>query len=1064
MAKINFSLFLKTGITVSSRLKKQIGKIALLFPLCFILLFCLNNLNAQDLQIKGQVLSAKNKESLIGVNVLPIGQNGGTTTDLDGNFELTVPKGTTLRFSYIGYADFETQVATTDFLSILLQEQNEILDEVVVVGYGTVKKSDVTGAISSISSEDLNKTNPSSLDQALQGRAAGVQVNQVSGRPGGETSIRIRGASSINAGNEPLYIIDGMPVNSDNGQSNVGAAAGASLNGLSAVNPSDIESIEILKDASATALYGARGANGVVLITTKKGGADRSAVTFNSYFGIQKVQKKLDLLNGEDFAHYINAYNEELGFPVDVRYFIPEEIGVGTDWQDAIFRDAPIQSYQLGITGGSKKTSYALSGGYFKQDGIIINSDFDRYNFRINLEHKISEKFKVGANVGLSHIKSNGVLTGAQGTSTLLPGATAAAILFQPTLPVYDENGPGGYTFQDDRGRNLGNPVADAAETDNISLNSRVIGSLFTSFEIIDGLQFKASIGVDGFSVKENRFVPNFLKRTEPNNGEAVVGTVDGLTWLSEFTLNYKKQVHKRHYVDALVGYSAQAFKSERLFAFALNYTDNRTGYHNLGAALNPQPPATGESEWSILSYLGRLNYTFDDKLLLTLTARLDGSSKFGRNNKYGFFPAGSIAYKLHQEDFIKEMGLFSSLKARVSYGVIGNQEIASYTSLATVGPAGQGTFSNSESYIGFEPLRFPNPNLKWERTNQLDIGLDMEFFEGRIAAVFDYYVKNTTDLLLNTPIPTTSGFVSFLSNIGKLKNTGLELNLTSHNTKGPFLWTTTLNFSKNKNEIVSLVNENDIPIPGVLHVPAGWSFLRKGQALGTFYGLKTTGIFQTDDEAASAPVLLGQKAKAGDRKYLDWNGRDAEGNLTGQADGQITEADRQVLGKANPDFIIGLTNNFEYKNFDFSIFITGSQGNKMVNAYLFEIGTLQGETNVLRSYWENRWTPQNPTNEYPKVAPNERNIFSDAQIEDASYIRIKNITLGYTLPQNWVKKVKIANCRIYASASNIYTLTKYSGYDPEVFAFGQNSLLQGIDYGGYPLARTMMGGIQVTF
>lgn len=1032
-------------------------------PLVFIVFTSMQSFGQDLINLKGKVLAASSGEELIGVNVLSSNE-AGTITDITGNFELTVSSGDSITLTYIGYQSQTIAIENDDFLTITLSEKSNLIDEVVVVAYGTVKKSDLTGSVSSISSEDIQKTHSTSVDQALQGRAAGVQVTQVSGRPGGEASIRIRGTSSINAGNEPLYVIDGMLMNSDNGQTNIGAAAGSSLNGLAAINPADIESIEILKDASATALYGSRGANGVVLITTKKGGEGRNNISFDSYVGVQRVQRKLDLLNGESFANYINAYNKEQGFPVDVRYIIPEEIGEGTDWQEAIFRAAAVQSHQLSLTGGSSKTSYAVSGGYFRQEGIIINSDFERYNFRINLDNKFSDRLQVGANVGLSHIASNGVLTGSQGGGTLLPGATVSAVLFQPNVAVLNANGPGGYTFQDDRGRNIGNPVADALETENLSLNSRVIGAAFANYKILPNLTFKVNLGVDGFSVKENRYVPNFLKRTEPNNGEAVVGTVDGVSWLSELTLNYNPVLGERHTLDFLAGYSVQSFTAEQLFAFALNFQDNRTGYHSLNSALNPQPPSTGQSQWGILSYFGRANYSLDDKYLLTLTGRLDGASKFGKNSKYGFFPAASFAYKLHNEPFIENLGIFTTLKLRVSYGTIGNQEIPSFTSLATVGPAGQGTFTNSESYIGFQPLRFPNPELRWERTNQADIGLDMEFLEGRISAVIDAYIKNTTDLLLNTPIPTTSGFSSYLSNVGKLQNRGLELGLMTRNTTSGIIWNTNANISFNRNEILELVGENDIPIPGVLQVPTGWSFLRVGQAIGTFFGLKSDGIFQSDEEAAEAAVLAGQNARAGDRKYVDWNGRDEEGNLTGQADGRITEADRQVLGQAAPDFIWSVTNNFEYKNFDLSIFINGSHGNSMVNAYLFEIGTLLGETNVLRSYWENRWTPENPNNEFPKVAPSERNIFSDAQIEDASFVRLKNVSLGYTLPSKVADIMKMSRFRIYANASNLLTFTKYRGYDPEVFAFGQNSLLQGIDYGGYPLARTFQGGIQITF
>lgn len=813
-------------------------------------------------------------------------------------------------------------------------------------------------------------------------------------------------------------------------------------------------------------MYGSRGANGVVLITTKRGKAGRSAVSFDAYYGLQEVQQQLEMLNGEEFANYINAYNKDAGFPVDPRYLIPDKIGEGTDWQEAIFRRAPMQSYQLSFTGGSPQTQYAISGGYYLQDGIILNSNFERYNLRTNLDQEVSKRLKVGASISLSHINSKGVLTGAlsSGTGVLLPGATVSALLFPPTLPVLDDSEPGGYTFEDDRGRNIGNPVADAAETDNISKNSRAIASAYGTLILMEGLKLKASVGIDAFSVKENRFVPNFLKRTEANNGDAVVATVDGYTWLAEYTLNYNRRINEKHLIDALAGTTFQGFQSERLFAFALDFPDNRTGYHNLGNALNPQPPANGEVSWGIISYLGRINYTLDDKYLLTLTGRLDGASKFGVDSKYGFFPSGSLAWKLHQEPFIEALGLFTSLKARLSYGVIGNQDIAPYGSLATVGPLGQGVFNNNEPYLGQEPLRYPNPGLKWERTNQMDAGIDAEFIDGRISFTADYYLKKTTDLLLYAPLPSTTGFSSYLANIGGLKNQGFEAAVSSRNTTGAFDWQSALNFSVNRNEITALSSENDIPVPGVLLVPAGWSILRVGQPLGTFFGLQSDGIFQTDEEAQSSPVLKNQNAKAGDRKYRDINGRDAQGRLTGQPDGIINEADRTIIGNANPDFSWGLTNKFSYKGIDLSIFIQGVHGNDIVNAYLFEIGTLAGETNVLKEYWENRWTPENPSGQYTKVNPSDRNTFSDAQVEDGSFIRIKNVTLGYSLPSAWLTRARMSSARLYLSANNVLTFTDYRGYDPEINAFGQNSLLQGIDYGGYPLARMVIAGVQLGF
>lgn len=1034
--------------------------------LLLVFLFVLSTIAAHTQTITGTITSAEDGSVLPGVSVVVKGTRNGTTTNQNGSFELAGAQGATLVCAFLSYETQEVIVGNQSILKIVLQPSAGLLKDVVIVAYGTVKKSDLTGSISSISSEDLSLTAPVSLDQALQGRAAGVQVTQVSGRPGGQTSIRIRGSSSINAGNEPLYVIDGMLITSDNGETNAGGTAGAGLNGLSAINPSDIERIEILKDASATALYGSRGSNGVVLITTKRGKAGRSSVSLDTYYGVQQVSKQLDMLNGETFAHFMNNYSKDSGLPLDARYLIPEKIGEGTDWQKAIFRQAPMQSYQISVLGGSENSQYSVSGGYYKQEGVILNSDFDRFSIRTNLDQKVNNWLKIGSSISLSKIQSRGVLTGAQsaGTGTLLPGATSSALLFPPTLPVLDPAEKGGYTLKDDRGRNIGNPVADALETDNISNVSRAIANIYGILTLAKGLNFKASAGIDGFSVKDNRFVPNYLQRSLPNNGDAVVATVDGQSWLTEFTLNYSKKIGTRHAFDALAGNTYQGFHSERVFAFALDFPDNRTGWHSLGSALNPQPAGTGESSWGIISYLGRLNYGFDNRILVTLTGRVDGASKFGKNNKYGFFPSGSIAWKLHEEDFIKKLGWFYTLKTRLSYGSIGNQEISPFASLATVGAVGQGTFNNTDAYIGQEPLRYPNPALKWERTNQFDFGIDAEFAQGRLGATFDVYQKQTSDLLLFTPLPTTTGFSGALFNIGSLRNRGLELALNSRNLSGALTWQTDFNFSINRNEITALSSGTDIFIPGVLTVPSGWSILRVGESIGTFHGLVSDGIFQTDEEAMSSPHLKAQKPKAGDRKYKDLNSRDAQGKLTGQPDGIIDEADRTIIGQANPDFIWGLTNKFTWKGFDLSVFIQGVQGNQIVNAYLFEIGSLNSETNVLQEFYDNRWTPENPNNKYPKINPSERNTFSDAQVEDGSFVRIKNITLGYTLPKTVLKRIKLERLRIYGSINNVKTFTNYRGYDPEVNAFGQSSLLQGIDYGGYPLSTSIIGGIQIGF
>ncbi len=1015
--------------------------------------------------ITGSVKGQDNSESLVGVNITIKGTGVGVVTDEKGLYEIKTKTGSILVFSYIGYETVEMTVGAKDVIDVLLLQEASVLDDIVVVAYGQVKKSDLTGSVSSISGESISRLAPISVDQALQGRAAGVQVTQVSGRPGGETSIRIRGTSSINAGNEPLFVIDGMLITNDNGQLNGGAVAGSPLNGLASINPADIESIEILKDASATAMYGARGSNGVVIISTKRGKAGTSRISFDSYQGIQTITKKLPMLTGQEFAQYMNAFNADAKLPVDVRYFIPERIGQGTDWQEAIFRQARMHSYQLNLSGGNTKTRFAVSGGYVSQDGIILNSDFKNYTFRINIDQEVNSWIKAGASLSSSNIQSRGVLTGAQssGTGVLLPGSVTTALLFPPSLPVLDSARAGGYTYQDDRGRNLANPVADALETDNISTNVRTIGNFNTTFTLAKGLEFKVNLGADVFSVSENRFVPNFLKRGESTNGAAVLARINGRSWLAEYTMNYNKTIGNNQ-LNFLIGNTYQGFFSERIFLFTFDFQDNRTGYHSIAAGLNPQPPGNGESTWGMISYLSRVNWTHKDKMLFTLTGRVDGSSKFGINNKYGFFPSAALAYKLHKESFISDLDIFSTFKVRLSYGIIGNQEIASFSSLATIGNLGEGVFDGTEFYKGKEPLRYPNPDLKWERTHQADLGLDMEFKDGKISVVFDVYQKRTRDLLLYAPLPTTSGFGYYLTNIGGLKNTGVELALTTTNIDSKLFWSTTFNVSHNRNIITALASERDIPIGGILNVPTGWSILKKGEAIGTFYGYKSAGLFQSAEEIKSSAKIKGQTPGLGDRKYVDLNGRDAKGVLTNSPDGFIDEADRVPIGQAMPDVTFGVINNFRFKGFDFSFFIQGMAGNDLINANLFEIGSLNGETNVLKEYWDNRWTPQNTNTIYPKVNPSERNIFSDAQVESGSFIRIKNISLGYTIPASLLKKIRINQLRIYASANNIYNFTKYSGFDPELFAFGQSSLLQGVDYGGYPMSRTIFAGIQISF
>ncbi len=1004
-------------------------------------------------KISGKVSSPDGKP-IAGATVSVKGSSDGVATNNAGQFSIVLPAGKdTLLVSHVGYVSQEIVPGNRTGLDIQLQPVNDELSQVVVIAYGTTKKSDLTGSVVSVKSDELKAVPATSFDQALQGRAAGVQVTQISGKPGAETSIRIRGTSSINAGNEPLYVIDGMLVSSDGADLSGGVTRGPRLGALASINPADIESIEILKDASATAMYGSRGTNGVVLITTKRGRSGKGVIDFDVYHGYQQVANKLKLLDASQFATLVNDAKLNAGLtPV---YVNPKNLGKGTDWQDELFRVAPMSSYNLSTSGGDDKTKYALSGSFFTQDGIIINSDFQRYAFRANLDRNITDHLTVGTNLSYSRINSKGVLTN---TGTIVPGVVTSAMLFNPVLKVYDPNRNGGYTFENDRGKILGNPIAEAKEYISETRLSRILGNVYAKYTINKHWELRTSFGIDGFNTNEGSFGPNFLKRTEASKGEASIAKSEGLTWLNENTVTYNNTFGSRHRVNAVAGYTMQQFNNDKLNVYAFDFPDNRTGYHNIGAALKPQKPYNSESSWSMISYLGRVNYTFNNKYLFTVTGRIDGSSKFGANNKYAFFPSAAFAWRVSDEDFMRSISAINELKFRTSYGVIGNQAIPPYLSLALIGPFGEGVFNSangSEVYTGQEPLSYVNPNLKWETTRQLDIGFDLGLFANRITVTADYYKKKTFDLLLSTPIPATSGFGTTVLNVGNIENYGIDLDIRTVNTKGVLSWNSAINFSLNRNKVTNLNTPYDIPM-------AGGTILRPGEAVGTFYGYVFDGIFQSDAEAASSPVMIGQEpgsasqARAGDRKYRDING-----------DKKITEADRVILGTAQPKFTWGFSNTLTYKSFDLSFFFQGSQGNKLANLNNFDLLNLTGENNVLADAGLNRWTPTNPSNKYPRAlaaGSKDVGIFSSAIVEDASYLRLKNVTLSYNFSNDLLKKIKVRRLRVYASATNLFTITNYSGYDPEANTYGQNTTLIGIDQGGYPQSKVYLIGVNLGF
>ncbi len=1014
----------------------------------------------QQRVITGKVTTSNN-EDLPGVNIIIKGTTVGTVTDVSGSYSISVPNDdVVLVFSFIGFAEQEVTVGSRSVINIVLEPTVESLSEVVVIGYGEIKKSDLTGSVSSVKASELRAIPTTSFDQALQGRAAGVQVSQTSGQPGAEASIRIRGISSISAGNEPLYVIDGMLVNSSSGDVTPGGVSGPRIGPLSALNPNDIESIEILKDASATAIYGSRGANGVILITTRRGKQGTSAIDFEAYYGFQEVTKKLDILNAGQFGEFVNEARINAGqLPA---YVNPQNLGVGTDWQEEIFRVAPIQSYQLSFSGGNDKTQYAISGGIFDQDGIVINTDFKRYSFRTNITTQLNKRMSIGTNFTVAKTVGTTANTGLQ---FIAPGVIGGALTMNPILPVRDPNERGGYTYENVIGGGpvvvgsvAANPVAELMDTDALSTSSRAIGSMYATYKLLDGLVFKTSLGIDAVVARDRSFQPSWLRASRSVNGIAGISTLEAMTWLNENTLTYDKRLRTNDHLNVVVGFTSQEFENESLSALAFGASD-QLGYHRLSLATDPQSPSNGESRWSMISYLGRAQYSLNEKYLFTLTGRVDGSSKFSADNKYSFFPSAAAAWRLSEESFMDNVTFVSDLKLKASVGVIGNQAIGPYASLPLVASYGQGVFNNgpnSISYTASQPQSYNNPGLKWETTRTINAGFDAAFLEGRVQLTAEYYQKYTYDLLLSTPIASTTGFEQTLLNVGNVENNGFDLEITSVNTAATraLQWNTSFNLSTVRNKVTKLATENDVQLGSGL-------ILREGESIGTFYGYQFDGIFQTDAEASGSAVFANQvsgpgMARAGDRRY-----RDVE------QDGVIDEMDRTIIGNALPDFTWGLNNTLNYKNFTLSFFIQASHGNDMINLNQWFLEDMTAIHNVSTDAWLNRWTPENPSNDYPRVLANRTTdvgTISSKFIEDASYVRLKNVTLGYNLPSSILQTIKMRTCRVYASATNLFTITNYKGYDPEGSSHGTATAYPGVDQGRYPLTKTYTFGINIGF
>ncbi|WP_353130331.1 SusC/RagA family TonB-linked outer membrane protein [Parapedobacter pyrenivorans] len=988
----------------------------------------------QQRTVSGRVTDERG-EPLEGATVKVNEGNQMVPTDAGGNFSLTIRgNAKMLIFSILGYQEQRVVLGSENVVNVSLTPESNQLEE-VVIGYGRQQRKDITGAVSSISESEIKNLVLTSPDQALQGRAAGVQMTQSSSAPGGNASIRIRGGNSLSAGNEPLYVIDGFPVYNDNSQYSTGALNnGQPANVLASINPSDIASIEILKDASATAIYGSRGANGVVIITTKRGKAGRSDVNFESYFGIQRVRYKIPLLGASDFAVLANEQERQLGRPEP--YPNPESYGKGTDWQDAGFQTAPVQNYQLAFNGGDQNTQYAISGNYFGQTGIIRGSNLQRGSIRINLDRKVSEKIKIGTSFNASRTANNQITADTDPASNITIGSVTALLTTPPTEPVYDENGDYHRFFGND-GNFVINPIARLDRVNNLVKTNRILGNVFGEYEIIDGLTAKISLGADQISLKEDYYNPASIQ-DEGVDAVARQGFINSFSWLNENTLTYQRRFGDRHDFTGLLGFTRQAFSRESAQAGAQRFVNDILEQNSLNSGALTLPPQSGRDDWALESYISRINYGYDGRFLVTLTGRIDGSSRFGADNKYSFFPSGSFAWRLSEEQFMNSVRGVDDLKLRVSYGVTGNQEIPRYRSLAALGNNNYPVAGLINS--GLAPTRVANPNLRWESTAQFDVGLDASFFNERLQVTTDFYHKRTFDLLLDVAIPGSSGFTSALQNTGSVQNKGVEFALNTVNIDRALKWETSFNITFNRNKVLDLGDDIERPAgqasPG-RQIPYS-GILRVGEPVGIFYGYLTDGLFQTQEELDAS---IQPNVELGDRRYKDVN-----------QDGVLDGDDRAILGYAQPDFFYGFTNNVSYKGFDLSVFFQGVQGNSVLNL------NLNAETNINVPGALDRWTPTNTDTDVPRSALASR--ITNKQVEDGSFLRLRNVTLGYNLPQSISPFFR--SVRIYVSGQNLLTFTSYTGFDPEVNAFGQDNLSIGVDRGSYPASKTVMFGLNI--
>ncbi|WP_128548096.1 SusC/RagA family TonB-linked outer membrane protein [Larkinella soli] len=991
-----------------------------LYCLCLLLILSGSGL-AQSLTLTGRVTNGPGRDPLPGVNVSVEGTTVGTTTDAEGTYRLNLPSANrTVVFSYIGYVSQRVEVGSRTQIDIAMEEDNKSLSEVVVVGYGTVRKSDLTGSLASVKPKELTAFPTTSVVQALAGRAPGVQVIQNNGSPGAPVSVRIRGTNSIQGNNEPLYVIDGFPFS---GNPNL-------------LNNADIESIEILKDASATAIYGSRGANGVVLITTKRGKAGRTQVNYEGSYSHQTLRKKLDLLSPQE---YVAFYNEQAVNDGLSPYFNAQQIqqvaalGAGTDWQDVVMKPAPLHNHAINVSGGSEKTQFSIGGSLLKQGGIIVNSNFDRYALRANVNHDISPKFSLSYSTNLSRIQTNRKNTSIGNRGS---GLITAMISAPPTLSPYNDDG----TY-----RNLStaypfisnvmvNPLNFLEQQSDVLRSNRVLANAAVTYKPVAGLSIRISGGVENADDRTDGYTTRQFVNSQ---GTAGIGTQQYVSLLNENVVSYVRDIG-RHSLSVTGALTYQDFKTTGLSASGSGFVSDISETYDLAAAALFNTPETRYTFSTLLSYLGRVNYSFNNRYLLTASFRADGSSRYSEGNKWGYFPSAALAWRVTEEAFMKQVPFISDLKIRAGFGATGSQAISPYATLNSLS-SGKTVFDDALFTTYAPGTRLPG-NLRWETTVQTDIGIDAAFLNNRLRLTADYYVKNTRDLLNSVQLPSSLGYTSTIRNVGEIQNRGLELSLDAGLFSGGadragFRWDVSANIAFNRNKVVKLYNGQDINGTAFFVGPLNdfVNILREGQPLGVFYGYRQDGY--TDK---------------GNLKYADLN-----------ADGAINAKDKTYLGDPNPDFIYGFNSTMAFRGFELTAFFQGSQGNDIFNLNLNQTLDLNFGMNMPRDMVGNTWTPTNPNAKYPRISRTIAGNISDRFVEDGSYLRLRNIQLAYNLPAFR----GLRSAQVYVSGQNLLTLTKYSWYDPEINTYGSgNSINLGIDHYSYPTMKAVTVGVRLGF